>query len=147
MKAFWNILIGAFCVVMFLGIVGGNMAYGQCRSNVGTKADDDSAGPGLICTTGEYDPCDNWVWWTFDFSRTSESGSPSLLAMAILGTGIAWGADASLYPANGDYHQDSVWWINVGPSTEHELRVTLNGSSGYWRAIETTATYKAKQGS
>jgi hypothetical protein len=113
---------------------------------VAIKTENDSAGPGLLVTSGEYDPCDNYLWWNFDFSRTGSSGSDSYLNMAIWGSGVAYQADATLYPTYGDYHEDSVWWIYVGPSSEHELTITLLGATGYWHSISADATYRASSG-
>ena len=144
MKFFLNILLVMICFVVLIGFGLSNNAFAQCKSNVSCSSANDNNY--LVCTTGEYDPCDNYVWWTFNFGRTSLSGSASYLTMALQGTGHAFMADAELYPPNGNYSENSVWWLNVGPSTCHEQKVLRNGASGYWRDIVATATYRASGG-
>jgi len=144
MKFFQNILLVMICFVVLIGFGLSNNAFAQCKSNVSCSSPNDN--DYLVCTTGEYDPCDNYVWWTFDFGRTSASGSASYLTMALRGTGIAYGCYAIDHDPNQSYSYNSIWWLNVGPSTSHELRVTRNGASGYWIDIGATATYRANDG-
>ena len=141
MKAFGNIFIGAFCVVLLLGIAGSDTAYGQCKTYVECSAPTDENNP--VCTTGSYDPCDNSVYWTLDFHRTSETFGNPTLRLRIIGTNIDESFESDDYSPNQDHSCNSGGWINVGPSSDHELRITRYGDTGHFSDIETTASYKA----
>ncbi len=135
-----------FCLLLVLGMGISTTAWGQCQSNVSCSAADDSNNP--VCTTGAYDPCDNNVWWTFSFSRTSETSGNPILRLNLIGTSIDLTFEQDEFSPYTDYSLDSGEWIPVGPSTSHELRLTrVSGAAGSFEDLEITATYRASSGS
>lgn len=144
MKAFRNIIIGAFCVVMFLGITGSNMAYGQCRSyktivGIGDYSD-------------TYNACDSYVKNTLNGVVVSTSGY-NLIKPTLMADGVDYGRefDADDF---GYGTQNIEWWLDgpVWTKNNHYILIDFQPDipkeNKYWSATSTSYTvrYYATQG-
>ncbi|MCD6162894.1 MAG: hypothetical protein J7K40_10840 [candidate division Zixibacteria bacterium] len=146
MKNIQNIALVGLCLVVFLVIGFNSNAFAQCSSYEYCYAANDS-GSNPLCTTGSYDPCDNYVYWWMEFHRTSKTFSSSHLILNLVGASLIENFSSEDYAPNTDNKCNSGQWIYVGPSSDHELRLTRTGSPGYFTRIKPSVRYAAGGGS
>ena len=146
MKSFQNISLVGLCLVVFLVIGFNSNASAQCSSYEYCYAANDS-GSNPLCTTGSYDPCDNYVYWWMEFHRTSSTSTHTVLLMILDGTSIEESFYADNYSPNTDHKCNSGQWIYVGPSANHELLVNrVSGFPGSFTNIKPSVRYRATGG-
>jgi len=148
MRVFQNIFLVMICFVVLLGFGLSNNAFAQCSSNKYIWTDDD-VGDYPLESTGDYDPCDNWLHWIFEFDRTSKTDDYTVIAYRIYeDTHIVFNrnVDSRLY--NPDQHYELSGSENVGASSQHDLWIMrVGGAGGHFEDIEATANYRAGGGS
>jgi len=137
------VLIG-LCLALFLGVVFVNDASAVCASHKYIWTADDY-GTDPLESTGDYDPCDNWLHWVFAFDRTSKTDDYTIIAYRIYEdtyTVFIRNVDSRLY--NPDQHYELSGLENVGSSSQHDLWIMrAGGAGGHFEDIEATADYKA----
>jgi len=144
MRVFQKILLVMICFVVLIGFGISNNAFAQCSSDKYIWTDDDE-GLNPLAETGNYDPCDNWLHWSFQFDRNGNTSGRTIIQYRIIQASFYISADSEDYdPYETHYLSGSEY---VGASNEHNLEIRrVYGVGGHFKDIEATASYKANAG-
>lgn len=135
----------ALTCLLIIGLITGIVAFSpdtasaqMCESVVTVKWPIDTDPPP---SSGNYDPCDNWLKWTVSFHRSDEIDDFAAISFEVQGTSVYrqfW--DYSYSEGNHSVSEN----IYVGPSIQHNLVFDANmNCNGHFTGIEGKCQYFA----